>query len=118
MTELERKNTGFVSLIGAGPGDPGLITLKGLERLRRADVVVYDALANPRLLSEARPDARMVDAGKRGGDHKLTQDQTNQLLADLAGEGLTVARLKGGGPIPFWPRGGGSGVPGPQRDRL
>lgn len=93
--------TGLVSLIGAGPGDPGLITVKGLHRLRAADVVVFDALANPRLLSEARPDAQLIDCGKRGGDHKLTQDQTNQLLVDLAQQGLSVARLKGGDPYLF-----------------
>ncbi len=93
--------TGFVSLIGAGPGDPGLITAKGLDRLRRADVVVFDALANPRLLREARSDARLIDVGKRGGAHKLTQDQTNQLLVDLALEGLAVVRLKGGDPYLF-----------------
>jgi len=98
---MKRKKTGFVSLIGAGPGDPGLITAKGLDRLRRAEAVVFDALANPRLLGEARPDARLIDVGKRGGDHKLTQDQTHQLLVDLAGQGLEVVRLKGGDPYLF-----------------
>jgi uroporphyrinogen III methyltransferase / synthase len=93
--------TGFVSLIGAGPGDPGLITAKGLDRLRVADVLVFDALVNPRLLTEARAGARLIDVGKRGGDHKLTQDQTNQLLVELAGEGLAVVRLKGGDPYLF-----------------
>ncbi len=93
--------TGFVSLIGAGPGDPGLITAKGLDRLRVGDVVVFDALANPRLLKEAKPGARLIDVGKRGGDHKLTQDQTNALLVELAGEGLAVVRLKGGDPYLF-----------------
>ncbi len=93
--------TGFVSLIGAGPGDPGLITVIGLERLRAADAVVFDALVNPRLLAEAKPGARLIDAGKRGGDHNLTQEQTNQLLVDLAGEGLRVVRLKGGDPYLF-----------------
>lgn len=101
MTEQAGKKTGLVSLIGAGPGDPGLITVKGLDRLRSADVVVFDALANPRLLGEARPDAELIDCGKRGGDHKLTQDQTNRLLVDLAQQGLTVARLKGGDPYLF-----------------
>lgn len=101
MTQQTGKKAGLVSLIGAGPGDPGLITVKGLDRLRNADVVVFDALANPRLLAEARPDARLIDCGKRGGDHKLTQDQTNQLLADLAQQGLAVARLKGGDPYLF-----------------
>jgi len=96
--------TGFVSLIGAGPGDPGLITALGLERLRAADAVVFDALVNPRLLGEAKAGARLIDVGKRGrnrGDHKLTQDQTNELLVDLAGEGLQVVRLKGGDPYLF-----------------
>ena len=107
--------TGFVSLIGAGPGDPGLITALGLERLREADAVVFDALVNPRLLSEAKAGARLIDAGKRGksggasgggsgggqGEKKLTQDETNQLLVDLAGKGLAVVRLKGGDPYLF-----------------
>ncbi len=93
--------TGFVSLIGAGPGDPGLITAKGLDRLRVADVVVFDALVNPRLLREARAGARLIDVGKRGGAHKLTQDETNDLLVALAGEGLAVVRLKGGDPYLF-----------------
>lgn len=92
---------GLVSLIGAGPGDPGLITVMGLDRLKRADAVVYDALANPALLSHAKPGARLIDAGKRGGEHRLTQDQTNQLLVELAKEGLQVARLKGGDPYLF-----------------
>ena len=90
--------TGFVSLIGAGPGDPGLITAKGLDRLREAQVVVYDALANPKLLEQAPEDARRIDVGKRGGHHKLTQEQTNELLVELAGQGLRVVRLKGGDP--------------------
>lgn len=87
--------------MGAGPGDPSLITVAGLERLRRADAVVYDALANPRLLDEAPPHARRIDAGKRAREHRLTQDQTNALLSDLAREGLFVVRLKGGDPYLF-----------------
>jgi len=101
LTDKKRKKTGFVSLIGAGPGDPGLITAKGLDRLRAGEVVVFDALVNPRLLGEARTDAQQIDVGKRGGDHKLTQDQTNQLLVDLAKDGLDVVRLKGGDPYLF-----------------
>ncbi len=93
--------TGKVYLVGAGPGDPGLITVEGLRRLRQADVVVFDALANATLLDEARPDAELIDCGKRGGDHKLTQDQTNDLLVELAKQGLDVVRLKGGDPYLF-----------------
>lgn len=92
---------GRVVLVGAGPGDPGLITVAGLAALRRADVVVYDALANPRLLDEAPPHAERIDAGKRSRQHKLTQDETNQLLVDLARAGKFVVRLKGGDPYLF-----------------
>lgn len=98
---------GKVILVGAGPGDPGLITAKGLAALQKADVVVYDALANPRLLAAAPAHAELIDAGKRAKDHTLTQDQTNQLLADKAremrsdGQGKLVVRLKGGDPYLF-----------------
>lgn len=92
---------GGVTLVGAGPGDPGLITVAGLDALRHADAVVYDALANPRLL-EAVPDhAQLIDAGKRAKTHRLTQDQTNDLLVQLAREGKRVVRLKGGDPYLF-----------------
>ncbi len=93
--------TGKVYLVGAGPGDPGLITVRGLELLRKADVVVYDALANPELLKECRPDAELIDAGKRARDHHLSQWQTNGLLVDRAKEGSVVVRLKGGDPFLF-----------------
>lgn len=92
---------GTVYLVGAGPGDPGLITVTGRDLLRRADAVVYDALANPVLLAQAPASARRLDVGKRARHHKLTQDQTNRLLLDLAREGLTVVRLKGGDPYLF-----------------
>ena len=92
---------GTVYLVGAGPGDPGLITVTGRELLRRADAVVFDALANPALLAQAPATARRLDVGKRARHHKLTQDQTNQLLLDLAREGLMVVRLKGGDPYLF-----------------
>ncbi|MEX0763405.1 MAG: uroporphyrinogen-III C-methyltransferase [Dehalococcoidia bacterium] len=94
-------DTGTVYLVGAGPGDPGLITVKGLECLRRADVVVYDRLASPRLLSEARQDAELVDAGKGRGSQRLTQEEINCLLVKYAREGKTVCRLKGGDPFVF-----------------
>jgi uroporphyrinogen III methyltransferase/synthase len=90
-----------VFLVGAGPGDPGLITVTGLHRLREADVVVFDALANPVLLAEAPAHAERLDVGKRAKHHKLTQDETNQLLADLASAGKRVVRLKGGDPYLF-----------------
>ncbi len=96
---------GCVTLIGAGPGDPGLITARGLERLSSADVVVHDALVHPRLLGMAKAGARLIDAGKRGSSqsdgHKMDQDAINQLLVDLAREGLHVVRLKGGDPYLF-----------------
>ncbi|MEX2214101.1 MAG: uroporphyrinogen-III C-methyltransferase [Phycisphaeraceae bacterium] len=90
-----------VALVGAGPGDPGLITARGLELLRAADVVVHDALVLPALLAEAKPDAEVIDVGKRHSDHKLSQDQINALLAAKAGEGRFVVRLKGGDPFVF-----------------
>lgn len=93
--------TGKVYLVGAGPGDPGLFTIKGLELLRSADVVMYDALANPDLLKECRLDAELIDAGKRARDHHLSQWQTNQLLVEKAAEGKVVVRLKGGDPFLF-----------------
>lgn len=91
----------MVWLVGAGPGDPGLITVAGLRALQDADCVVFDALANPLLLAEAPDDAEMFDVGKRAKRHKLTQDQTNQLLVDLARQGKNVVRLKGGDPYLF-----------------
>jgi len=92
---------GMVSLVGAGPGDPGLITVKGLEALRAADVVVYDLLANPRLLNEARADAELICVGKRGGCHTMRQEEINALLVAKGREGKRVCRLKGGDPFVF-----------------
>jgi uroporphyrinogen III methyltransferase/synthase len=92
---------GIVYLVGAGPGDPGLITLKGRDCLRRADVVVYDYLANPCLLEQARADAEKIYVGKERGRHHLPQEQINALLAGLAQAGKTVVRLKGGDPYLF-----------------
>ena len=93
--------TGKVYLVGAGPGDPGLFTVKGLQLLREADVVMYDALANPDLLRECRSDVELIDAGKRARDHHLSQWQTNELLVKYAQEGKVVVRLKGGDPFLF-----------------
>lgn len=90
-----------VYLIGSGPGDPGLFTLKGKAVLEKADVVVYDYLANDALLSYARNDAERIYVGKKGGDHTLSQEGINALIIARAREGKTVARLKGGDPYMF-----------------
>lgn len=92
---------GFVSLIGAGPGDPGLLTLRGAEALGQADVVVYDYLANPALLSHAPRDAERIYVGKQVGRHTLSQDEINALLVERGLAGQRVARLKGGDPFVF-----------------
>jgi uroporphyrinogen III methyltransferase/synthase len=92
---------GLVSLVGAGPGDPELITVKGLRRLREADVVVYDRLANDQLLSAARAEAERIFAGKAPGAHSLSQDEINALLVDRGLKGKRVVRLKGGDPFVF-----------------
>ncbi len=95
------KETGVVYLVGAGPGDPGLITEKGLSRLRICDAVVYDSLLSPRLLEEVPDQSRKIYVGKRAGHHSMKQEEINQLLVELAREGLTVVRLKGGDPFVF-----------------
>lgn len=92
---------GIVYLVGAGPGDPGLITVKGLNCIRQADVLVYDRLASPRLLAYARPDAELIYVGKSPDRHAMVQDEINQLLVDKAKEGKVVTRLKGGDPFVF-----------------
>jgi uroporphyrinogen III methyltransferase/synthase len=92
---------GFVSLVGAGPGDPDLITVGGAARLARADCVVYDRLANPALLSHVRPGAELIYAGKLPDRHTLTQDEINALLVERGSAGLRVVRLKGGDPFVF-----------------
>ena len=95
--------SGKVYLIGAGPGDPGLLTLRGKEILERADVVVYDRLVSPAILGVCNPAAKMVDVGKMPQHHKVKQSEINKLLVQLAGEYPTgvVARLKGGDPFVF-----------------
>ena len=91
----------MVYLVGAGPGDPGLITAKGLAVLRRAQVVVYDQLASPELLKEAPADAEIIYVGKKAGAHAVPQEGINDLLVARARAGLTVVRLKGGDPFVF-----------------
>lgn len=100
---------GKVYLIGAGPGDPGLITVKGLEVLRKADVIVYDHLASETLLNETRPEAEWLDAGKFAGNHHMKQDEIENVMIDRAKQGKMVARLKGGDPFIFG-RGGEEAV--------
>ena len=94
MTQL-----GKVYLVGAGPGDPGLMTLKGKALLECADVVVYDALVSPQILTMINPEAEQINAGKRKGMHSLVQEDTTQLLVSKAQEGGCVVRLKGGDPL-------------------
>lgn len=92
---------GLVSLVGAGPGDPGLITVTGMRRLQEADAVVYDYLANDELLGYCRPDAERRYVGKQAGAHSMSQEQINDLLVELGRAGKRVVRLKGGDPFVF-----------------
>src|SRR5215470_6035208 len=94
-------NVGTVYLVGAGPGAPGLITLDGVRCLQHADVVIYDYLANPRLLDHAPPHAERILVGKHGGAQRVEQSVITALLLDRARRGLTVVRLKGGDPFVF-----------------
>jgi len=100
-SEHNRGRYGTVYLVGAGPGDPDLITRKGLRLLRAADVVVYDRLIAPELLDEARPGAELIFAGKGPGCHTMPQDEINRLLVAHGRRGHAVARLKGGDPFVF-----------------
>lgn len=93
--------TGKVYLVGAGPGDPGLITVKGLECIKKADVVVYDYLAAPAHLAHVSGGAELIYVGKKGGDHTLSQDGINRLIVEKAKTGAVVTRLKGGDPFIF-----------------
>ena len=92
---------GKVYLVGAGPGDPGLLTVKGKRCLEQADVVIYDYLANPRLLDYARTDAERILVGKHGGGARVEQEVINTLIIDHARRGSIVVRLKGGDPFIF-----------------
>ena len=103
----EQSSCGRVYLVGAGPGDPELITLKGLRCLRMADVVVYDRLISPYLLDEAPSQAERVFSGKEPGCHSMKQEVINALLIKYARQGRLVVRLKGGDPFVF----GRAGIP-------
>ena len=95
------KRMGKVFLVGAGPGDPGLITVKGKALIAQADVIIYDYLATPALLKEIRSDAEAIYVGKKGGNHTLSQDGINKLICEKALAGNRVVRLKGGDPFIF-----------------
>jgi uroporphyrin-III C-methyltransferase len=92
---------GIVYVVGGGPGDPGLITVKGLECLRQADVVLYDRLIAQELLAEAPSHAELIDVGKEPKRHRRSQDEINALLIEKARQGKIVVRLKGGDPFVF-----------------
>jgi uroporphyrin-III C-methyltransferase len=94
-------NMGKVYLVGAGPGDPGLLTVRGRELIQAAQVIVYDQLVNPVLLEEAPPLAHRIFVGKQAGRHCISQDEINQLLIVQARLGYEVLRLKGGDPFVF-----------------
>jgi len=98
---LQGRERGRVILVGAGPGDPGLLTVRGRDALRAADVVVYDRLVNPALLDEVLPDALRIFAGKASGAHCLPQSSITALLVAHAERGRLVVRLKGGDPFVF-----------------
>lgn len=98
---MKSVSVGKVYLVGAGPGDPGLLTLKGKGLLQCADVVIYDALVSPAILAMINPEAEKIDAGKRMGRHSLLQEQTTQLLIEKAQDHAIVVRLKGGDPFIF-----------------
>lgn len=92
---------GKVFLVGAGPGDPDLITVKGIKAIKQSNVILYDRLVNKALLEYATEDTKMIYCGKSPDNHSLTQDEINELLVKLSLEGHTVTRLKGGDPFIF-----------------
>src|SRR5947209_12322731 len=93
--------SGIVYLVGAGPGDSGLMTRRALDLIAAADAILYDRLIPPDALAGARPDAELRYVGKEPGGHSHTQEQINTILVELGRAGRTVVRLKGGDPFVF-----------------
>ena len=98
---MAEEHKGKVYLVGAGPGDPGLLTLRAKACIEKADVIVYDNLANRTFLGYARKEAELINAGKEGSRHTLSQEEINRVIVDRAEHGLSVVRLKGGDPFVF-----------------
>ena len=98
---MEVDDKGSCILAGAGPGDIGLVTLRAREAVEGADVIVYDHLCNPEILQWAPANAELVYAGKKAGEHSMSQDEINHLLVERANAGKRVVRLKGGDPFVF-----------------
>ncbi|SFU26929.1 uroporphyrinogen-III C-methyltransferase /precorrin-2 dehydrogenase [Xenorhabdus koppenhoeferi] len=101
LVQTQIQTQGELALVGAGPGDPGLLTLKGLQVIQQADVVLYDHLVSAEILELVRRDADKICVGKRAGNHAVPQEETNALIIKLANQGKKVVRLKGGDPFIF-----------------
>lgn len=101
MSDVESERVGRVLLVGAGPGDPGLLTLRAAEALRMAEAVVHDGLVDLRILAMIPPHVRRISVAKQRSRHTMPQEGINQLLVDLASDGHVVVRLKGGDPFIF-----------------
>ncbi|MBR9856975.1 MAG: uroporphyrinogen-III C-methyltransferase [Gammaproteobacteria bacterium] len=99
--EMQAPQAGEVILVGAGPGDPDLLTIKALNELQKAEVVLFDQLVSEEILALIRPEAELISVGKKAGHHSVPQDQINQLLVEQAQAGKRVVRLKGGDPFMF-----------------
>ena len=107
--------TGRCTLVGAGPGDPELLTIKALKAIQNATLLLVDDLVSPEIVAHAAPTARVVYVGKRGGCKSTPQAFIEKLMLQAVQEGEEVVRLKGGGPLHLWPRGRGSGAPARRR---